>query len=529
MTGTRRAGDLVVHIVFARRLDHGQALDLLQGLRVVHDHRALHIPDAQQCVLAVLVELDVRGGLARHRLQGLDDLQGALVDDVHLVLVGAEEHVRPGVGRVFVTAHEEARPLGGDALDGLPGLHVDDADLALAQVGRRKHRSALVVPGDPRTEMRHASQIEFGDAPPQVEVHHLTLFAVARGADQQAVRLVEEEVVQIVVQVYAAHRERPALARHALVQAVVVHGTVVYRQRLVRIGDLPHLRDVLERRDEAVPRRGVVYRAHPRFLAAVAHRDDPDRFQIDRVQQHQAVRQIVGHHDVTPVSGDRQVAGVYAGADLGHVLQAPHIELADPAVARGEIHEPAVRRILGTAVQREVRLDAGQRFESVAVQDGGVVITQLDHHEHVHQVRLVHRPVRQVRGRDEDLVRRQHLRLAPHRRMRQGRVDEIHQGLDLRLVQAIGKRRHLARRAALPYRLCRLALLQARQVLRQQGRAHPAEPVLAVTLGAIGLEQRGSLSRLHRRIRRGGSRTHPQDQRHDDTQQGLHEPSASRR
>ncbi len=105
--------DLVADVVLAGGLVHRDAFDLLQRLGVVDEQGAFGVPDAKQCVAAVIGELDVGGILARHRAQGVGDLQGLLVDQVHGVVVRAEEHVGPGVRRVGLAAHEEARAFGG--------------------------------------------------------------------------------------------------------------------------------------------------------------------------------------------------------------------------------------------------------------------------------------------------------------------------------------------------------------------------------------------------------------------------------
>ena len=39
----------------------------------------------------------------------LDNLKSFFIDDMHDIPVFAEEHVDPGVGGVFVAAHEKAR------------------------------------------------------------------------------------------------------------------------------------------------------------------------------------------------------------------------------------------------------------------------------------------------------------------------------------------------------------------------------------------------------------------------------------
>ena len=43
--------------------------------------------------------------------------------------------------------------------------------------------------------MRQPRQIDFGDLPAHVEIHHLAGMAVAGGADQMVVGRIEEEIV----------------------------------------------------------------------------------------------------------------------------------------------------------------------------------------------------------------------------------------------------------------------------------------------------------------------------------------------
>ena len=98
---------------------------------------------------AVAGELHVGRGLARRRTQGLDDLQARLVDDVNGVPIRSEEHVDPGVGRVFVAAQEETGAKRLDRLDYLSALQVDDTDQAVLDVGRRHDPPTVAQPGDP--------------------------------------------------------------------------------------------------------------------------------------------------------------------------------------------------------------------------------------------------------------------------------------------------------------------------------------------------------------------------------------------
>ena len=89
-------------------------------------------------------------------------------------------------------------------------LHVDDRDLGLFQVRRRQQGAPIALPGDAGAQVRHAVEVQLSDLAAHVQVDHLAVFCVAGRADQQPVRLVEEEVVQIVVEADASHREGAA-------------------------------------------------------------------------------------------------------------------------------------------------------------------------------------------------------------------------------------------------------------------------------------------------------------------------------
>jgi hypothetical protein len=71
----------------------------------------------------------------------------------------------------------------------------------------------------------------------------------------------------------------------------------------LRVADLPHLADVLERGDEGLARGGVVHRRHPRALLAVAvhRRDGLDQVQLAVEHAPALLRQVVGHGDVLAV------------------------------------------------------------------------------------------------------------------------------------------------------------------------------------------------------------------------------------
>ena len=282
-------------------------------------------------------------GLARLGFQFGDDFQLVLVDDLHGVLEFLAHHrIGPRIAAVLVAAHEEARAAGGDLLDGLPGLHVDDADDALVEVGRRHHRAlpaagVLPFPADAGAEVRHAGQFEVGDLLAHIEVDHLAadcaLRIVARGAHHLVVTLGEVEVVEVVVELAALRIEETGDELAFAILEVVDHaGRNVVGLRVVR--NLPHLLDVLERGDEALARRGVVDGGNARghLAVLVGHRQDLLQVEVS-VEDDQAVRQVIGHRHPLAVAGHRRVARVDAGAHLGDDLEIPQVELGDPAVA----------------------------------------------------------------------------------------------------------------------------------------------------------------------------------------------------
>ena len=319
--------------------------------------------------------------------QGLNDLQALLVDHMHGILVGSRKNVHPGVGAVFVTAGKKARTQGRYFRHRLPGAQVDDRDFGLGQVRGGQQGAAVALPGDAGTQVRHAIQIQLGDALTDVEIDGLPLVAIPRGADQDLVALIEEEIIQKAIELGPAHREGAGLPGGPLLHPVIVHGAVIDRQGIVRDHDLPDLGDILEGGDEALPGGRGIDGAHPAGLAGfVLDRDQLDGQQVPGVQDHQVVGQVVGHGDIAAIAGHRQVAGVDAGADLGHRLKAVQIEFADPAVPGGEIDEAPVIGEFGPAMQGAAGGKAMEGFQAVAIQDGGMVIARLHHHEEIQRV-----------------------------------------------------------------------------------------------------------------------------------------------
>ena len=64
------------------------------------------------------------------------------------------------LGLTRMLREEEARPQSGNGGHALPALHVDHRDLGILQIGTGDHPAPLAQPGDPRTEVRHARQVE---------------------------------------------------------------------------------------------------------------------------------------------------------------------------------------------------------------------------------------------------------------------------------------------------------------------------------------------------------------------------------
>ena len=346
----------------------------------------------------------------------------------------------------------------------------------------------LVFPGDAGAEVRHAGQVDAADLAANVQVHHLAA-AAARGADQVVVMRVEEEIVEVIVEHDAARCERPR-HRESFCHLVVVHEAVEHRRRVVVVAHFPDFGNVLERGDKALARRGVVHRRHARGLAVVIlHIDHLERLEVARIEHHQRMRQVVRDHRIAAVARYREIARVDAGAHFGDELQVPDVVLGDPAVARSEIHIAAIRRKLRPAVQGITRREAGDGFELVAVQDGGMVIAEFDHHEQVERVSLEHRLVRQVAGRHMLDARCFDLFHAPCRNLRQRRVDEIDQLLDFVGGELAGECRHLRRHAAFADSLDGIGPAQAFEVARQERGPCAAETVRAVAGGAMRLVQ----------------------------------------
>jgi len=203
------------------------------------------------------------------------------------------------------------------------------------------------------------------------------------------------------------------------------------------------------------------------------------------------VRQVVGDHDVTVVGGNREIARVDAGADFGDQLEIVNVVFTDPAIARCEVNEAAVRGILGPAVQGEAGLEAMDRFEAVAVQQGNVVVAQLDDQEQVEQViHLEHRFVGQILDAVMDDAAGVDLGQTPGKRFVRRGVDIFDQRFDLRFAELIRERRHLCGDAAIADHLQRGRLAQALEVAGKQCRPHAAQAFGVVALRTVLLVQR---------------------------------------
>jgi hypothetical protein len=274
------------------------------------------------------------------------------------------------------------------------------------------------------------------------------------------------------------------------------------------VADLPDFRHIFQRGNKALARRSIVDSRHARALVSlgVHHRDDLRQRQILRIEHHQRVWQVVGHHHPFAVARHGGIARVEAGAGFRHDLQVPQIVFGHPAVARGEVDEAAVRRIFRAAVQRVAAGEAVDAFELVAIKHRDMVIAGFDDDEQVHRVGTFQRSGRlvwQIQGCGIDHLRRLDLGLAPDRCRHNLGVDEIGQRLYFLSFQLVAKRRHLRRRAAVTDDLEGFRLAQAFEIFRQQRRTDTAEAVFTVTGQAVFLVQRLCVDAICRFGKRG--------------------------
>ncbi len=141
-------------------------------------------------------------------------------------------------------------------------------------------------------------------------------------------------------------------------------------------------------------------------------------------------------------------------------------------------------------MQRKARGKTRHRLEGVAVEDGRVVIAGFDHDKEIQWIGAIGRPGDGRRLSDDhaaciDLAR------APVRWDCGRRCDEGCKRVDLPLGEGLRKARHLRRRAAVGDHGGRPRAGEAAEVFRQQRRPLPAQPVGAVTGGAmLGIEFR---------------------------------------
>ncbi len=168
--------------------------------------------------------------------------------------------------------------------------------------------------------MRQSGQINIRDLAAHHEVDHLSVSGVAGRADQMLIGRIEEEIVQVVVQMNAAHGER-ARIRETLARAIVMYGTLVHRLGVIGVADFPHLLEILQGRDEAFSGRCDVYGAYARAVSAiVAYRNHLQRSQIHRIQKHQRMGKVVCHHDIAAIARHGQIAAVDPRTDFGNRL-----------------------------------------------------------------------------------------------------------------------------------------------------------------------------------------------------------------
>jgi hypothetical protein len=147
-------------------------------------------------------------------------------------------------------------------------------------------------------------------------------------------------------------------------------------------------------------------------------------------------------------------------------------------------------------MDRRVGLEAVDGHQPVAVEDGGVVVAQLDDHEEVQRVGVVHGARGQIARVGKDPVGRGDAVLAPDGRLgRRGEdvVGELGRPVPVDLPREGG---HLARRTAGEDGVAGPLGGEPSQGLRDQGRSGPAQAVGAVAGGAQALE--GPIDRLGR-------------------------------
>ncbi len=360
--------------------------------------------------------------------------------------------------------------------------------------------------------MRQSRQIDIRNLAAHDQIDDLAVRRVTGCADNILVTDVEEEVIQIVVEPHAPNGKSLRLLRHSLV-AVIVHDSVVHG--IVAVLDLPEFFQILECDDEAFTRWGVVNRAHPRTDALVVF--DPDDFlesEVFRIQDDQAVGQVVRHHRVAPVGGNGHIARVYSGSYLREHAQAVEVEHRYPPVPGGEVHEAPVRGELGSAMKRVTCSEAVDGGKRVAVEHRDVMVTRFDDHKEIHGIGCVAFFRRVTGGQPVHDAARFDLRLPPDRQRGERRVDELRQGLDIGFVELVRECRHLGCGQAFADGGDGLTRLQAAQVLRKQGRAGASEAPRTVTAGAVSRVDRSDvflgLRRAARRANRdkgGGERS----------------------
>lgn len=219
------------------------------------------------------------------------------------------------------------------------------------------------------------------------------------------------------------------------------------------------------------------------------------------------MRQIIGNRNVLAVARDRDVAGVDARAHFRQHGQRPQIVFADPTIARHEEHVAAIRGEFRPPMQGEPGRKARQRLEPIAVKDRRMMVACLDDDKEIQRVGIEARTIERGRGRMHDPAGVDLLR-APDRRGRQRRGNIAGERGNLLLAEFAGKAWHLRRRAAVGNHRCGLDAHHATQVLRQQRRPQPAEPVRAMTRGAVVGIKPGGVRRC--RCRSGQPEPHQQ-------------------
>ena len=186
------------------------------------------------------------------------------------------------------------------------------------------------------------------------------------------------------------------------------------------------------------------------------------------------MRQRVPGHDITSVAGYGDISRVDPDTHLGNRFEGFKIVFADPTVARRQINEPSVRRVLGAAVQSEPGFEAPQRLKTITVENRYVVVSGLNHRKQVHRIGIMNRRLAKRRQCVMHHPAGINFGKPPSRNIGQWTIDKICQCRDVFAGELCREPRHLCRHASVCNRRDGVFLLQAFQVFGEQGRSDPA-------------------------------------------------------